>query len=91
MKPNQYVDRVAAMEVALQEKCHEIKKSRAIVGQLLTQAVAKSDSLKNNSTNTEEVQTRCAQTQIFVESSNFGQQADTAPTVVEKEVEKIVI
>ena len=40
MRPHHYVDRVASMENALQDKCYELKKQRAIVGQLLTQATS---------------------------------------------------
>ena len=54
MKPAQYVDRVAGMEVALQEKCHEIKKSRGMIAQLMSQAVGVNTKVAG--TNTEEAQ-----------------------------------
>lgn len=38
MKPAKLADGVAAMETSLQEKCHKIKESRAIISQLLTQS-----------------------------------------------------
>lgn len=38
LKPAKLADGVAAMESSLQEKCHKIKESRAIISQLLTQS-----------------------------------------------------
>ena len=38
MRPAQYADRVSEMEMALEDKCHEIKKSRELISQLLSQA-----------------------------------------------------
>ena len=35
----QYVDRVEKMESAIKEKCHEIKKQKTLVKQLLGQSV----------------------------------------------------
>ena len=49
MRPAQFADRVAEMEISLQEKCQEIKASRAIICQLLSQAACDT---RDNYTNT---------------------------------------
>ena len=46
LRPAQFVDRVADMEFALQEKCHEIKKSRAMITQLLSQAACETKDMQ---------------------------------------------
>ena len=66
-----------------------------MIGKLLKQAIGKNTVEKGTSTIEDssggrESYFKNAMTQVFVESKNFGQQADTAPTVVEKEVERIV-
>ena len=87
MKPAKLAAGVEDMEQALQDKCHQIKESRAMITQLLSQStVATTDfgtAMESNAKN--------AETQIILENTNFGQQCDTAPKEVIKEVEKIVV
>ena len=68
MRPAQFADRVAEMEISLQEKCHEIKSSRAIISQLLSQAACDT---RDNHTNTS-LSTSNKETQIFSSSRSMG-------------------
>jgi hypothetical protein len=64
-----------------------------MITQLLTQASGvdtRNSSTQHDENGLQGPKMRNAETQILSNSSNFGQQADTAPTEIIKEVEKIV-
>ena len=89
MQPAKIADGVAGMERGLIEKCNQIKESRALISQLLTQTAG----LDTKDSQTQiEIISKNAETQMDTsgKKSNFGQQADTAPKEIIKEVEKIV-
>jgi hypothetical protein len=77
LRPAQYVDRVAGMEQALQEKCREIRKQRAIIGQLLAQAVAGTETRDAQVQQQPEVGHKHAQTQVA--HASIGVQAHREP------------
>jgi hypothetical protein len=86
LRPAQLADRVGDMEKALVQKCHQIKESRALITQLISQAATETKDMQTQM----EFVTKNAETQIITNNANFGQQADTAPKEIIKEVEKIV-
>ena len=88
LQPSKIADGVAGMERGLIEKCNQIKESRALISQLLSQTAGQD--MKDSQTQIEII-SRNAETQMDTgKKSNFGQQADTAPKEIIKEVEKIV-
>ena len=71
------------MEEAIVEKCHEIKKQKKLVKNLLTQSVKE---LKDSSTQMT-FNYACAETQVYIGQHHFSQQMTTEPEVITKYVE----
>jgi hypothetical protein len=101
LQPAKIAAGVAGMEKSLVQKCHQIKESRALITQLLTQSVGALENLKDMGTQPDALETKTQGTSTQIDATggaggagaltkNFGQQADTAPKEVIKEVEKIV-
>jgi len=58
-----------------------------MISQLLSQAACET---KDMQTQMDAIKTKNSETQVISTNANFGQQADTAPKEIIKEVEKIV-